>query len=388
MSGPLPTPLPTPLRAFEFSAAFGGGHAQASAALVAALRRRVPLELFEGDFVSYLSWFHRLYTADLYTYWLKYHPDGYRRFYEWTDRASEPKAITTTFHYLGLGGLTRDLRVARPELVLSSFPTNVALADTARRRMRLHFLNSILVTDYYSHHHWARPQADLLMVATAQTKREMHGWGLDPARVVVTGIPIRSQFRELIGADPRPIRERYGLDPELPLLLVSGGGRGTYRDLPRLLSVLPNLGRRVQVLLLAGGGEPGVQQLGGATIHRLGYSDALPELMAAADLVVGKAGGLTVAESTALGVPMVVFGPIPGQEEHNARWLTRHAAGRWPQDHSELRRDLLRLLDPEVRAAHSVQARALSVPDAADRAAAALLDAMQNGLARGWREKR
>ncbi|MFD1730309.1 glycosyltransferase [Deinococcus malanensis] len=89
--------------------------------------------------------------------------------------------------------------------------------------------------------------------------------------------------------------------------------------------------------------------------------------------MVGKAGGLTVAEATALGVPMVVFGPIPGQEEHNADFLERHDAGVWVRERRDLRGTVLRALDAEEHERMSRCARAVGRPDAADRVAAALL---------------
>lgn len=66
-------------------------------------------------------------------------------------------------------------------------------------------------------------------------------------------------------------------------------------------------------------------QHGGATLHQLGHTSDFPELLAASDLVVGKAGGLTVAEATTLGVPQVIHQPIPGQEEHNADYWSATA---------------------------------------------------------------
>ena len=388
---PSPDPVtPDPLKVFEFSAAFGGGHAQASDALTLALERLRPdLERVQGDFVSYLNRFERLWTLDLYSYWLEYAPGGYRWFYNWTDSDQEPKFITNTFNYLGLPGLLRDLGAARPGLVLSSFPTNVALADTARRRLDLHFLNALAITDYRVHHHWARPEADLLLVASEEARGQLldwgRRWGLDERRVAVTGIPISARFSGLLDRTPEQVAAlcvRHGLDPAIPLLVVSSGGKGTYPTLNWLLAVLSGLGRRVQVIVTSGRGALGVERVGGATIIRTGFTADFPELLAAADLVVGKAGGLTVAESTALGVPMVVYEPIPGQEEYNAEYLVAHRAGIWAKDVHSLRRALLQLLDPDERAGYSQAARSISVPDAAERAAKAVLTALEQGLGR------
>ncbi|WP_425557411.1 MGDG synthase family glycosyltransferase [Deinococcus aluminii] len=363
------------MRALILSASFGSGHHQANDALDRALRAAgVDLRARHADFIAYLNAFERAVTVGTYDAWLRHAPGMYKAFYEWTDQETEPRALTGTFGWLGLRGILRDMRDVRPEVVVSSFPTPVALAHTARQRLRADFLNALVVTDYRVHHHWARPEAELLMVANEEARGQMvDRWRLPEANVAVTGIPIAPAYRTLIGADRRALREKHGLKVDEPLILVSGGGTGTYRALNRVLNELSNLGRRVQVLVLAGARGRGVTRVGGATVHALGFTTAFPELLAASDLVVGKAGGLTVAEATTLGVPLVIFEPIPGQEEHNADYLVRHGAGLWAHALAEVRPAVLRALDAGEHARLSANARALSVPDAADRVAAALL---------------
>ncbi|MEW6422629.1 MAG: glycosyltransferase [Deinococcota bacterium] len=362
------------LRALILSASFGSGHHQANDALDQALRAAgVNLRARHADFIAYLNPFERAVTVGTYDAWLRYAPGMYKAFYTWTDQETEPRALTGTFGWLGLRGMLRDLREVYPEVVVSSFPTPVALAHTARQQLGADFLNALVVTDYRVHHHWARPEAELLMVASEEAREQMGRWRIPDSSVAVTGIPIAPAYRALIGADRTALREKHGLQPDEPLILVSGGGTGTYRALNRVLNELSNLGRRVQVLVLAGAQGRGVTQVGGAMIHALGFTTAFPELLAASDLVVGKAGGLTVAEATALGVPLVIFEPIPGQEEHNAAYLVRHGAGLWARRLTDVRPAVLRALDPDEHARLSANAHALSVPDAADRVAAALL---------------
>lgn len=360
------------LRGLIVSASFGSGHHQANDAVDRALQARgLGLEVRHADVLKYLSKFERTVLAGTYDFWLKHTPAVYRAFYNLTDGDGVPTA--QTFGWLGLQNMLQDVRELRPEFVMSSYPTPVALAGNVRRRAGADFLNALVVTDYRVHHHWARPEAELLMVANAEAKEQMNRWQIPSESVVITGIPISARFGALIGADKAALRQKHGLRPDLPLILISGGGTGSYRALGRVLAELGNLGRRVQVLVLAGADAPGVDQVGGATIHRLGFTTDFPELLAAADLVVGKAGGLTVAEATTLGVPLVIFEPIPGQEEHNADYLVRHGAGVWVKQPAQLRPSILRALDGAEHARLSANARAIGQPDAADRVAQALL---------------
>ncbi|AKH18192.1 MGDG synthase family glycosyltransferase [Deinococcus soli (ex Cha et al. 2016)] len=361
-----------PLRALIVSASFGSGHHQANGALDAALRDLgVPLDARHADLLKYMSTPERVITAGTYDLWLRHMPGVYRAFYHLTDTDRAPTA--QAFGWLGYPAMRRDVLEVRPEVVVSSYPTPVALAHNVRRRTGTDFLNGLVITDYRVHQHWARAEADLLMVPNEEAREQLARWRIPDDRVEVTGIPIARVYRDLIGADRAALRLKHGLDPELPLILMSGGGTGSYRALPQVLRELGNLGRRVQVLVLAGADGHGVARVGGATLHRLGFTTSFPELLAASDLVVGKAGGLTVAEATTLGVPLVVHAPIPGQEEFNTDYLERHGAALWARTLADVRPAVLRALDADERARMSCAARRVSRPDAAEQVARVLL---------------
>lgn len=368
--------LPPELRALVISAALGGGHLKAAEALENALAEYAPgFNALHADYLTYLNPVERGISAGVYLWWLRHSPATYRFFYHWSDRAQAPGFVKSAASSAGLRRMLRDLRRVRPHVVLSSYDGPAALAHTARRRHGLAFLNALMVTDYTIHYHWARPEVDFFMVATDRVKEGLVGWGIDPGKIAVTGIPILPRYAELLGADKLALRERFGLPQDEPLVLVSAGGKGSiYHGLSDVIEACAGAGTRVQVLLLAGGGEVGTEQLGGATVHRLGYTSFFPELLAASDLVIGKAGGLTVSEAMALGVPMLIYQPIPGQEEGNAEYLQERGAAVWAHSAWELRHSLVALLgDPARLRIMSEAARATGRPHAARDAARALL---------------
>lgn len=368
----------TDLRALIVSASFGKGHHQANTAVDSAFRsRRLNLRLQHADMLEYLSPLERLVMAGTYEFWLKHTPGMYRWFYNVTDRDSVPTA--QTFGWLGLRAMTRDLLSLRPQVVLSSYPTPVVLAHHVRQREHLNFLNALVVTDYRVHQHWARPEAELLLVPNEETAGQLGRWRIPAERIVVTGIPISPVFRSLIGADKAALRQKHGFRPDVPLVLVSAGGTGVYRSLRAVLQELGNLGQRVQVIVPGSRAGAWRETLGGATLHHLAFTPEFPELLAASDVVIGKAGGLTVAEATALGVPMVVFDPIPGQEEHNAEFLERHGAGLYVRDLRKLRGAVLQALSPDAHLELSQAALQVGRVDAAQQVVTAILERLEAG---------
>ena len=127
------------------------------------------------------------------------------------------------------------------------------------------------------------------------------------------------------------MREKYGLDPDIPTVILSLGGFGVGR-IDTLLDALRSIRRPVQILAMCGRNEELKKRLetsptnGEVRIIPIGYTKAMDEYMSASDLIVGKPGGLTTCEALAKGLVFVVVNPIPGQEERNSDHLLENGA--------------------------------------------------------------
>jgi len=362
------------VRALLLSASIGGGHRQAARALRAALEAEGGCDCLEADYLRFVPPWERGPATWTYAFWLRYWPAAYRWFYHWSNLPSEPKLIAETFSKAGLGPVRHYLRRARPDVVVASFPTTAAVVGRARDAEGAAFTNALVVTDFRAHRHWARPEADRIYVAFEVTRRDLEEHGIPPERVRVTGIPILPAFAGL--PDRETLRARRGFD-ERPVVLLSSGGAGAYRSYERVLRTLLALDLPLQLVTFNpqhnGTRE---EEHGRVRWIRTGLRDDFPEWMGAADWIVGKAGGLTASEALALGVPMIVFDPIPGQEEGNAQFLEERGAAVWVREARELAGTLVRLIpDGERRAAMAASAQALGRPDAAAAIARELLDA-------------
>ena len=210
-------------------------------------------------------------------------------------------------------------------------------------------------------------------------------------RVVVTGNPVRATLTD---GDAARGLTRYGFTSDLPLLYVTGGARGASALNQRLGDLLPDLLEVCQVLHQTG---PAVANDDAADLRRRrdGWStnqqaryhvtefvrDELPDVYAAAALVLGRAGAGTVAELAVLGKPSVLI-PLPGaggdEQTRNARLLV-NAGGAvlLPQDAATpqvLNATLRDLLGDSARLARMAEgARRVGAPDAAARLADELL---------------
>jgi processive 1,2-diacylglycerol beta-glucosyltransferase len=205
--------------------------------------------------------------------------------------------------------------------------------------------------------------------------------GLPRERITVSGIPIDPVFS--VPKDRDGIRRKYGLDPGRPLLLISAGAMSV-GPAEQVVRVLRHLQTPAQVVVICGRNadlktrvEARIADTPAPHLHfrALGYTTEMDEWMAAADLFVGKPGGLTTAEALARRLPMVIFEPIPGQEERNSDHLLEQGVAIKCNEISTMPYKIDRLLaDPERMARMRAAAGVLARPDAARTVVGTLLN--------------
>jgi UDP-N-acetylglucosamine--N-acetylmuramyl-(pentapeptide) pyrophosphoryl-undecaprenol N-acetylglucosamine transferase len=137
----------------------------------------------------------------------------------------------------------------------------------------------------------------------------------------VTGNPVR---QEIFDADPRQAFARLGLDARVPIVVVTGGGTGAL-GLNRLVAAAaPRLVETVQVVHLTGRGRGVAAETDSPRYRALEFLvDDMPHVLAAATVVVSRAGMGTLTELAALGKPSLVI-PMPGSHQ----WANAHAFAR------------------------------------------------------------
>ena len=329
------------------TASYGSGHNAAARCLAAAFERagaRVSVVDHFRELVHPL--FDRASRAVYYTL-LRRAPLLWGAGYALGDWMRSDSPLTLGMTRIGAGRLAALLGRLAPDAVVSVHATPAAALSALVARGAAVPPHTTVVTDFVAHSQWIAPRIERYCVAAPEVKHEFVARGIPGERVVVTGIPVRAELAE--PGDPRAARQAFGLAPGVPVVLAMAGSRGAFGRLPDVAEALARLERPVQGVVVAGrdaGLRARLERLtAGTAVRTLGYVGEVPRLMAAADLLVTKAGGMTLAEAMAAGLPLLTYGSLPGQERRNERFAARSGIALVARSRRELAQALARALD-------------------------------------------
>lgn len=355
------------------SVSAGAGHVRAADALRAYAEKELPdVQALHLDVMDYASaTFRRLYS-DAYIKLVNKHPAVWGMIYQITGDASSDSTMNKmrrSIERLNTRALRKRIAEFAPDVIVCThfLPAEILMHEI--RRGRLHVPVWVQVTDFDLHRMWVIPHMTGYFAANEEIGFRMRAVGMADASVHVVGIPIMPVFAQ--APDRATCARELGMDPQRRTLLLMGGGAGV-GNLEQVATHLLAQDADFQLIVLAGKNEAALaalQKLAGAHPSRLfpqGYTNKVERLMACADLVITKPGGLTTSECLAIGVPMIVHSPIPGQEERNADYLLEQGAALKAVDTVGLEYRVAELLASPSRLAQlRERARALARPHAA-----------------------
>ncbi|MFA5256356.1 MAG: glycosyltransferase [Candidatus Omnitrophota bacterium] len=217
----------------------------------------------------------------------------------------------------------------KPDVIISThFFASEVIADMKHKSLMLSRLVTV-VTDYKLHAWWVCEGTDSYIVASEDTRRDLEGRKVDPAKIKVMGIPVEPVFSKTL--DRPKIFKETGLRDDLFTILVIGGGFGV-GPIEGIVNVIRRIPRELQTVVVCGHNEELVRKINSLkdeyklNMKVLGFIDNVYEYMDISDILISKSGGITVSESLAKEIPLVVISPILGQETGNSSFLVRNNA--------------------------------------------------------------
>jgi processive 1,2-diacylglycerol beta-glucosyltransferase len=321
-------------RVLVLSASVGAGHLRAAQAVELALRQLDPEAVVKNVDVLELTnaAFRRVY-AKAYLDLVNKAPHVLGYFYDLMDRPVSPRRTSDRLRLmaekLNLRPFLRFLKSEPWDVIVNTHFLPAELIASLRKQGKLATPHLTVTTDFETHRLWVNQPCDHYFSATSEGAAYLRHWGVPAGDISVTGIPIHPVFSQ--PKDRAECLKRQGLAGDRPIIVQISGGFGV-GPIEEIFRGILAIEVPVEVVVITGRNETAKHQLEAITAperHRvtiLGFTDQIDELMAVADLVVSKPGGLTTSEILARGAAMAVVNPIPGQESRNSDFLLEKGA--------------------------------------------------------------
>lgn len=315
----------------------GGGHRSAATALENSLLSIRPGEVMvkisqvleEAHVMS-----RRL--ADVYNYLLRHHQDWMKYYYAFVNqcRPNESRLMLAGALRYGVRLLDR----YAPHAAVSVHPmTQHFFAYLLRKAGLLGRIPLVsVVTDpcggFWKG--WVCQEVSRYFVATDAAASQLEAYGAPSHKICVAGLPVHSRFQPVPDSVRRRLRTQLGLHPDRFTVFLNAGWVGG-GNIPRIYEALAQSPLPIQAVFLAGRNQRLIRRVerlasrAAFPTRVLGYTEAIADLMNAADVMISKPGGLTTFEALSCRLPILadaVTPPMP-QEQAAADYIQRVGAG-------------------------------------------------------------
>lgn len=340
----MPNYFIAPPRILILTASVGAGHIRAAEAVELAIKQLSPAATVRNvDLMTCATAGFRQAYSKWYLDLVSKAPHLLGYFYDLTDRPPSKSVADQVRRLVQRANLTKlNPILAEPwDIIVNThfLPAEIIarLRDKKKSPMRPESSQArpnfapqfTVVTDFDAHGLWVNPPTDHYFVATEEAALSLGRWGVDRSIISTTGIPIDPVF-----ATPKDVkfcRDKHGLSHDRPAVLLLAGGFGV-GPIEQLFEAALQVEKPIHLAVVCGKNEAlkkSLAKIKPPTRHKttvLGFTREMDELMAAADVVVSKPGGLTTSEILARGAAMIIVNPILGQESRNSDYLLEHGA--------------------------------------------------------------
>ena len=347
-----------PRRVLILSADVGEGHAAAARALADQIEdspEQAQVTIIDG--LAAMGRVLRPVVEDGYRVQLRLVPWTYTLVYWLLEHVLPIRWLARRLLYLfGSRPLARHIAEHDPDVIVSTYPAVTVVLSRLRRTKVVGCPTVATITDLTGLFFWAQPGIDMHLV--------MYGESMQSVERIAGEGSVRL-VRPLISADflgprcPLAARRALGLPEQGRMVVVSGGGWGV-GDIEGAVRELSKLTEVSSIVCLAGRDEELRDKLSEdfasePRVHVYGFTDKMPQLLAAADVLVHSTGGVTCLEAKAAGTPVVSYGLPVGHARLNTRAMATLDLLRLANNTDELRKHVQASF-AEVGAAHTPEA--------------------------------
>ncbi|MFH0764204.1 MAG: glycosyltransferase [Candidatus Omnitrophota bacterium] len=248
----------------------------------------------------------------------------------WDYLYDNPKVLKNTqglremMHKFNTGKLKTLLDEFKPDCIVCTQAFPCGMVADYKKSNKPDIPIVAVLTDYAPHSYWIYNNVDIYVVPSEGAGNKLIANGIDPTRIRPFGIPVDPGFRATHGSEKSKICDKLGLGRDKRRILIMGGtqGLGPIKEIVRLLDTSCI---DMEILVATGTNKKLYESLRARSFRKkvliLPYTNNINELMRVSSLILTKPGGITTAEALAMGLPMLIINPLPGQEAMNTQFL-------------------------------------------------------------------
>jgi processive 1,2-diacylglycerol beta-glucosyltransferase len=310
------------------SAPVGAGHIQAARSISTAMHKQYnDVETKVANVFDFFNPYVGKVILNIYLRILKLFPKLYGMMYGWGNESNFALLGRQMIsHYLAKN-MEKYIMEYNPDAIVCTHATPAGLVAYLMRHKKLRIPVIVVVTDFVVHRLWVYPEIQHYIVANENMREFLIGHGVEENCTVVMGIPVDEKFSK--SPDTEHIRNNLQFSSEVKTILIMGGGAGIL-PMDDILLCCEKIDISLQIIVVTGNNKSMYKKVMKLLpklrnkVQVLGYVSYINELMTVSDLIISKPGGMTCAETLCIGIPMLIYKPIPGQEEANTSYLIEH----------------------------------------------------------------
>jgi processive 1,2-diacylglycerol beta-glucosyltransferase len=293
----------------------------------------------------------------IYLFIIKRVPVIWKKMYDNPKLIARSQRIKKWIHGLAVRRIKAILDRFEPSVVIctQAFPCGIVAYYKNTYASKIPLFG--VMTDFAPHSFWVYEDVDYYIAPSEEARNHLVDKGVPADKIKILGIPIDPKFAQQL--DRLEIIFNYGLKPDVPVVMIMGGGHGL-GPIKEVLSILDSLDRELQLVVVCGLNRRLYDWLIRVRFQKkvliFKFTDQIDRLMTLSSFIITKPGGITTAEALAKNLPMIILNPIPGQEARNTQALIKCGAA--------LKMDNLEALLPAVEEILGVRGKKGGILDA------------------------
>lgn len=308
-----------------FTTSIGNGHNIAAKALQSHFED-AGYDVIVIDFVKFTSNILNLLFVNGYTFLYKKLPKLFRKLYYFSNNRKTIFLFKCKFTLILDRKINYLINAYKPDLIIGTHPFIVSVISKLKNKKKIFIPFISIVTDYNAHYAYINKCVDAYVTGSKYTSYTIINKGIEENKVYDYGIPIRKEFLNYI--DKKKL-----LDRKFTIMLMSGS-----MGINRIEEVLDKIllcKNRLKIIVVCGNDNVLFERINKEYLNNrkidkeiivYGYTTKIHQLMEESDILITKPGGLTISESVAKKLPILIPFMLPGQEEENAEFLEKEGA--------------------------------------------------------------